>query len=57
MQKNINNQMVSVFRELDKLFKTGRFTELEIDFMEKYLDCVLSATRKLKNKIKEEKIK
>jgi len=50
------SKIVSVFTDLHELLTTGQFDSQDIVFIEKYLDSALAATRKLREKISEEKL-
>jgi hypothetical protein len=48
-------QMERLFRELHMLLKNGSFTELELTFMESFLEKALEMTRKLLRKAESKK--
>ena len=52
MKEATDDRIERIFRDLNDLIQHGQFTQLQIEFMEAYLDRALGATRKVKARIK-----
>lgn len=48
-------KMERIFKDLDRLLKSGSFRDLEVDFMAQALEMFLNAVKKLQVRIAEKK--